>query len=156
MLQPTKPLLAKCRSCKKPIFWVVTEQGNKMPVDSQSTADGNIIFINRLAHVLRKDEVVPEGEKRWISHYATCPQAAEHRKKGKKEPQLTLHLNVEMTPGFYPSSIKFGVDPEMEVEVGHAVTLHYRSLTKTGKVTAVEHLGKDKMVTANFVEVPQS
>ncbi len=39
-----------CRSCDARVFWIVTPRGRKMPVDADGT-----------------------------SHFATCPQADEHR-----------------------------------------------------------------------------
>lgn len=41
-----------CRSCAAPIFWIVTTHGKKMPVDRDGT-----------------------------SHFATCPNAAAHRRR---------------------------------------------------------------------------
>lgn len=72
---------APCRSCKALVYWVVTESGKNMPVDAIPHPDGNIIFIDRLAHVLKADEQPPEGAKRWKSHFATCVNASSHRKK---------------------------------------------------------------------------
>jgi hypothetical protein len=43
--------LQSCRSCSASIYWIVTGNNRKMPVD-------------------------PSG----VSHFATCPNAAEHRK----------------------------------------------------------------------------
>jgi len=45
-----------CRSCGAPIFWVTTKTGKKMPV-------------------------TPAG----ISHFADCPNAAQHRKVDRPE-----------------------------------------------------------------------
>lgn len=41
----------QCRSCKAPVFWIVTARDRKMPVDHDGT-----------------------------SHFATCPNAAKHRR----------------------------------------------------------------------------
>lgn len=76
----SSPQLAVCRSCAAQIYWVVTEHGKKMPVDAKPVENGNIIFVNKQAHVLRAGEQVEQGVHRWISHYATCPQASSHRK----------------------------------------------------------------------------
>lgn len=44
--------LATCRSCRANVRWIITEAGNRMPVDLDGT-----------------------------SHFATCPNAAKHRKR---------------------------------------------------------------------------
>jgi hypothetical protein len=75
----------KCRSCKKPVVWTKTEKlGRNMPVDSDPIYSGNIM--------LRQPEpggpiiaitVQPHHQvKRYISHFATCPNRARWRKKG--------------------------------------------------------------------------
>ena len=133
------PLLSQCSSCKKHIYWVVTESGKKMPVDHPSTADGNIIFINRLAHVLHKGEVVPDGVKRWTSHHATCPKAESHRKgKGMKEPQLAIQVNLETLPGLYFKVVKFTASDEMAIELGMRVQLLASGRTWLGTVEEIE------------------
>jgi hypothetical protein len=42
---------AQCRSCRAEVYWVLTAAGRRMPVN-------------------------PDG----VSHFATCPNAAKHRK----------------------------------------------------------------------------
>lgn len=69
------PPLSLCKSCHAQIYWVQTESGKNMPV-----ADGNIIFVNEKAHVLRKDEE-PGDVKRWVSHFVTCANSKQHRRK---------------------------------------------------------------------------
>jgi hypothetical protein len=49
-IPPSEPQRA-CRTCTKPIYWVVTAAGKRMPVD-------------------------PDG----VSHFATCQDAAQHRR----------------------------------------------------------------------------
>lgn len=78
-----------CRSCGARISWMKTDKGGTMPLDPDPVPDGNVIIVAKaeprwtahLAHVLSKDEAVPEGTKRYVSHFATCPQAAEHRRR---------------------------------------------------------------------------
>lgn len=76
MLRPTQ-----CRTCHTQVYWVETEAGKKMPVDAKSVADGDFIFINKKAHKLRLGEIPDEGVKRWTSHFVTCPQRDEHRRR---------------------------------------------------------------------------
>jgi hypothetical protein len=58
--------LSACKSCGQPIRWLATPTGGKMPVDAHTAAPQDRVF-NRLA-----------GH---ISHFATCPSAAKHRKR---------------------------------------------------------------------------
>jgi hypothetical protein len=67
--------------------WAMTEAGKRMPLDPDPVPDGNIIPVpnpaggDPLAHSLHKGETPPEGTPRFTSHYATCPQADQHRKR---------------------------------------------------------------------------
>lgn len=78
--------LATCRSCGASIVWVVTSNLKKMPVDADPVA---------LPHGFRLTEeddddagapiatfvaAVPAGERVWQSHFATCPNATQHRR----------------------------------------------------------------------------
>ncbi len=59
---------ALCKSCGAPIYWVFTTLGRKMPIDRE------------------KRRMVVQGPNGWEvrvayrSHFATCPNADEHRK----------------------------------------------------------------------------
>jgi hypothetical protein len=55
-----------CRSCSAPIYWVKTRAGKNMPVDADTATRGDTQFDPQAGH---------------ISHYATCPQAKDHRKR---------------------------------------------------------------------------
>lgn len=55
---------SNCRTCNAPIVWLKTQDGKNMPTDA---------------------ETVDPGDGKWdnekhTSHFATCPQANEHRK----------------------------------------------------------------------------
>ncbi len=76
----------KCGSCPALIFWAQTENGKSMPVDAEPTPDGNVILFATpaggiRAHVLKKDEQPPPGAKRRQAHWASCPNANQHRRK---------------------------------------------------------------------------
>jgi NAD-dependent SIR2 family protein deacetylase len=60
------PLTVQCRSCGADVVWFRTAKGNRMPVDESSTLPTDA------AHQL--------DLKRHISHFATCPHAAQHRR----------------------------------------------------------------------------
>jgi hypothetical protein len=48
-----------------------------MPIDAAPTPDGNLAIEGGVARPV--DMLTPPGE-RWKSHFATCPNADEHRK----------------------------------------------------------------------------
>jgi len=63
-----KPLqLTKCRSCQAGIVWLKTKSGKNMPVDADTWKQGDPHLFNPdIGH---------------ISHFATCPNADDHRKR---------------------------------------------------------------------------
>jgi hypothetical protein len=63
-----KPLqLTRCRSCQAGIVWLKTKSGKNMPVDADTWVQGQPpIFNPDLGH---------------ITHFATCPNADQHRKQ---------------------------------------------------------------------------
>ena len=69
---------AKCRSCGATIHWVTTEHGRAMPIDVKPNQLGNVAFkpngVVRVTHDPPADD-----ELRYLSHFATCPHAREHR-----------------------------------------------------------------------------
>jgi hypothetical protein len=77
-----------CRSCSAPLLWVRSATtGSLMPLDAEPAEDGNIWLVDGMAHVHNGslfEEMLPEGP-RYKSHFASCPNAAQHRKpKGAK------------------------------------------------------------------------
>ena len=58
-----------CQSCEAPIVWLRTQAGKAMPVDAASVRPGDTIFVPNLH----------------VSHFATCPHAAKHRKPRQGE-----------------------------------------------------------------------
>lgn len=71
-----------CRSCGAPVVWGVTEKGRRMPLDAEPVAWGNIELDEESGRlrVLAGDEPRLSG-KRYISHFATCPEAKAHRRR---------------------------------------------------------------------------
>lgn len=70
-----------CSSCGAPIIWLRTFAGKSIPVDEVPVPDGNIVVLgdSDTCQTLKKGE---ETEKpRYVSHFATCPQAKDWRKK---------------------------------------------------------------------------
>lgn len=63
--------LGTCRSCGAAIRWIVMVSGKRMPVDAKPA---KLIVLD--------DMPEPRGAvvDCWTSHFATCPNAAQHRK----------------------------------------------------------------------------
>lgn len=77
---------ATCASCGAPIVWAETVNGHPMPVDAEARTDGNITLIERetLPPVALYGKVTqPElgDPPRYVSHFATCPQATQWRRR---------------------------------------------------------------------------
>lgn len=53
-----------CRSCSKPIIFMKTRLGKRMPTNAESVAPADLVF----------------DASKHVSHYATCPHANSHRK----------------------------------------------------------------------------
>jgi hypothetical protein len=72
----------RCRSCNAPIRWAQTEVGRAIPLDAEPVQGGNIELTtttNRHGAVVQVARIVEGGE--WQSHFATCPNAAQHRRR---------------------------------------------------------------------------
>jgi len=69
--------MSTCRTCGATIVWSRTENNKNIPLNPEPVEGGNIILEcnGALARVVK-----PDGARRYISHYATCPQAAQHRR----------------------------------------------------------------------------
>jgi len=78
----------KCRTCGDPIRWViVAATGSRMPMNPSAIATGNVWVerwddgIPRVA-IASKDNPVPaHAVLLYTSHFATCKDAALHRRK---------------------------------------------------------------------------
>jgi hypothetical protein len=62
---------ATCRSCGAPIVWVVMESGKRNPIDADSIEQRVVLNGRRTRGAMRATG---------ISHFATCPNANQHRK----------------------------------------------------------------------------
>jgi hypothetical protein len=85
--------MATCRSCDAVIEWVLTEKAKRMPIDALPVADGNLTMDrdergnlkmgpNGILRVraVKAGEELPAETSRYVSHFATCPDAAKHKK----------------------------------------------------------------------------
>ena len=103
--------MAECKSCGAEIEWALTPEGHRIPIDKVPVPDGNIVYdyeptgavevqpgqppaVERrlVARVLTaqqlarvKGDALPGLAVRlYKSHFATCPDAAKHRKPRPK------------------------------------------------------------------------
>lgn len=90
--------LSQCRSCGDPIIWTITTNGKRMPVDADPVVAPRGFRIDEElldeAQMGFNDDDLRPGkeivatftaapaphERVYQSHFATCPQAAEHRR----------------------------------------------------------------------------
>lgn len=70
------PLIKICRSCGKKIVFMFTESGAFMPVDNHSLSHNDI-------QLIRLGKRISFRFNDHISHFASCPNAKEFRKKKK-------------------------------------------------------------------------
>lgn len=73
---------SKCRSCGAAIIWVKTPKGSSMPLDALPNPRGNIVLDGDGCTGPAKPLEQAETRTRYMSHFATCPFAGSHRKKG--------------------------------------------------------------------------
>lgn len=66
--------MTKCKSCGANIFWAKTEKGKNMPIDAQKSLCGNI-------QIGEDGVAVVTGAGPYTSHFQTCPQKKQWRKK---------------------------------------------------------------------------
>lgn len=82
--------MSKCRSCGAPVRWEKTEAGKWAILNEKPDPDGNMVlfegkvYAGKKAEEIRQaamaGEVLPDEPISFTSHFATCPQAANHRK----------------------------------------------------------------------------
>lgn len=65
-------MTGKCKSCGASIVWLKTKAGKSIPVDQAEGIKAGDIFM-------------VDSDKQMVSHFATCPNAAKHRKPRKGE-----------------------------------------------------------------------
>lgn len=70
--------MSSCRSCGAPIEWARTPKGKRIPLDVEPRPDGNLAFV--AGELVNAAGLPPEVERR-VSHFATCPNAAQHRRR---------------------------------------------------------------------------
>lgn len=79
----TRP--ASCQSCGAAVLWATTSSGRLMPVDAEpvpSPGTGNVSIEWSAGGVVPVAQVVAPAPGLHKSHFATCPHADSHRRKG--------------------------------------------------------------------------
>lgn len=69
---------SRCRSCLAPIFWAETPLGRSIPIDWVQVPGGNVTLVDGVA-VVNPGFPMPEALG-FVPHFATCPNADEHRR----------------------------------------------------------------------------
>jgi len=74
--------MSVCSSCGAQIFWAMTAAGKSMPLDRRPVENGNVILDeNQIAEVISPtNRRALRGRKTFVSHFATCPNADQHRR----------------------------------------------------------------------------
>ena len=72
----------RCGSCGARVLWVEMVSGKKAPLDADPSPRGNIRIIDGVGQVVPKAELADAqaGGLLYLSHFATCATAAQHRK----------------------------------------------------------------------------
>ena len=66
--------MSNCRSCGAESIWAKTVHGKPMPLDPHTYDDGTIEIVEGVARVTKK------GPGLYKAHFASCPDAASHRR----------------------------------------------------------------------------
>lgn len=70
-----------CRSCEAPVEWVTSaKSGKPVILDLDERDDGNIVVVENLLGE-RQAEYVAKGQGNRVSHFATCPNAQDWRRR---------------------------------------------------------------------------
>jgi len=74
-----------CGSCHAPIRWALTLAGKPIPLDPDPRPDGNLVVIetadwNGLPLARPAELGDPPDGPRYVTHFATCPDADTHRR----------------------------------------------------------------------------
>ena len=79
-----RPRPAECRSCKAPMYWAITRDGKRIPMNALPDPAGGFVLTlkpNGELHAEAFDQVHHgSARRRYTSHFANCPNADEHRR----------------------------------------------------------------------------
>lgn len=99
---------AKCKSCGAAIFWTKHKlSGRRNPVDAEPSPGGNLWLTKTATGELLNESAPADGDKRrnrWVSHFATCPDAKKHRRSAPADVSPAAETDPvknEPRSGFY-------------------------------------------------------
>jgi hypothetical protein len=67
--------VSRCRSCDAEIIWAVTPKGKRIPLDAEPAERPAGLF-----RLEGENAISVAGEPVYLSHFVTCPNAAQHRR----------------------------------------------------------------------------
>lgn len=77
--------VSRCKSCGALIRWAKTESGKNIPLNPEPVLGGNIALTPAGEAVVLNTETVEQeraaGRPCYVSHFADCPAAAQHRNR---------------------------------------------------------------------------
>ena len=74
--------MARCRSCGAPIIWGKTTAGKPIPLDEPEARLVRVRIDGDGATRLQLGSDTVVTTQTYVSHFATCPNADEHRRRG--------------------------------------------------------------------------
>ena len=79
-------MATKCRSCGEEIIWIKMKSGKAMPCDVKpipyrETFSGGMKLVTPAGDVISGNYDGTSDNFAYISHFATCPNADQHRRK---------------------------------------------------------------------------
>lgn len=78
--------MAVCNSCHAQIWWALTAEGKSMPINQQPDPDGTVStdqsgIVEIITDPVEKERLRRRGRKFYTAHFATCPEADQHRRR---------------------------------------------------------------------------
>lgn len=78
------PDVSKCSSCGRAIIWAASPNGARLPLDARAATVYYLDAANPPNAIPLKIDIAGEGDlKKYVSHFITCPNAAEHSRARK-------------------------------------------------------------------------
>jgi hypothetical protein len=65
-----------CTKCPARVTWALTANGKRMPLDAEPVPGGNLEIKDGVIRYVKPEP----GVRRYVSHFVTCPAAAQFRK----------------------------------------------------------------------------
>ena len=70
---------ARCKTCGEEIIWIITSAGRRMPL-SVASQERRFVITPGTADERGRNPTAQQIDT-YLSHFADCPDAAEHRRK---------------------------------------------------------------------------